>query len=422
MPVSCYIYATLLVLYVLYVILIEKVSFSIKNIFFTFYFLFYGPAFFSYNNKIGFTDINTKTAYMLSVFIIFFWLGTVTLRAISNTKINYRNWYKQELSPVYINKVLLYFIVITTSFFMLLGLFFYGGINNFQKMLTSSLSEELVSALRAETADLGWSWSLINYITAALARFIAFILIGLYIINRDKLTLFVAIAYFSLVSLCLLANLSKSSFLVFFTQVLILIFLLKNIKLNLVKGLSILFVVLPLIIFIYLNYTTAKDAGTALDLISFRIFGEPNRVLNMYPENWPLQKPHTYGMNIRLIHNLFSSKEYVSASAYLGGNRKGISFNAIFIADAWVDFSYFGVALFSFLIGTYLSYLDYMCFRKKNIMNIALIASAIIGTFTLINSGMITALIGFGLLTMPILHFCLRIRFEDTRLLNLTDK
>lgn len=411
MPFAFSLYASLVILYILFVVFIEKISFSIKNMFFLFFLIFYGPAFFSYNGKIGYSAININSAYILSIFIVFFWLGGLLLRSFGALHINYRHWYREKLEPIYINKVSLYALVLVTAFFMVLGLFVYGGINGFRQVLSSSLTESFVSELRDEGADRGWSWKLINYLSASLTRFICFILIGLYVLNRDRWTLVVATVYFLLVSLCLLANLSKSAFLVFFTQILVLIFLLKNYKLDLGRGVLILMVILPMTIFVYLNYTGAQDAKMALELIQFRVFDEPNRVLNMYSEYWPQVKAHTYGSNVRLIHNFFKDTPYQSAAEFLAEGKKGRTYNAIFIADAWVDFSYWGVALFSVFMGAYLSFLDYLCFSRKNVLNIALLACTLIGTFTLVNAGMITALIAFGLLTMPILHYCLRIRF-----------
>jgi oligosaccharide repeat unit polymerase len=156
--------------------------------------------------------------------------------------------------------------------------------------------------------------------------------------------------------------------------------------------------------------TNASNTGDALGLIGSRIFKEPIRVMELYPHYYPDIYPHTWGLNIRLIHDVFSSDNFIPAYVAVTGGLEHASFNAMFIADAYVDFSYLGVIIQSVFVGFILSSLDYTVFARNNYLHKALIASLLIGIFSLINIGLVTSLFGFGLITLPILSSILEIK------------
>ena len=60
---------------------------------------------------------------------------------------------------------------------------------------------------------------------------------------------------------------------------------------------------------------------------------------------YPDYLPHTWGMNIGLLHNVFGSGDLVSAHTQVANffGADGATFDAFFVADAWVDFAYGGV-------------------------------------------------------------------------------
>jgi len=138
-------------------------------------------------------------------------------------------------------------------------------------------------------------------------------------------------------------------------------------------------------------------------LLADRIFDEPIRCLQLYPYYYPKIYPYTYGMNIRVIHDMFSNAHYVPANVLVSGSQfNQVTFNAMFIADAYVDFSYPGVIVQSIFVGYYLSYLDVLIFRGNSYMKKALFAAVLIGIFNLINAGLVVSFFAFGLITLPI--------------------
>ena len=61
---------------------------------------------------------------------------------------------------------------------------------------------------------------------------------------------------------------------------------------------------------------------------------------------YPRYLPHTWGMNIGLIHRCSAAAIFFAharVANFFGAD--GATFDSFFIADAWVDFSYAGVVM-----------------------------------------------------------------------------
>ena len=75
-----------------------------------------------------------------------------------------------------------------------------------------------------------------------------------------------------------------------------------------------------------------------------------------------------------------------------------------FIADAWVDFSYAGVFVFSMVAGATCRLIDAVYLVKgKTAVGIAIMAAAFSGVFALLVSALNTAFLSGGLLLAPLL-------------------
>ncbi|AMS26767.1 hypothetical protein AEM51_06785 [Bacteroidetes bacterium UKL13-3] len=295
---------------------------------------------------------------------------------------------------------------------ILLGLFLYGGIDSLKYVIANPLTPEEFGMLRANSGVQGWISSFYSYSITALGRFVGFLFLGVAIYKKRRLETIVAYAYLILIFIGLMANLSKSSAVVFLFQIVVFHSILYNKAINFSKAL--LFLLLSIVLFaaIYLFTTTAEDIPTALSLFSHRIFGEPNRVLAQYTEYYPNIYPHTYGLNIRLVHSLIGTGEFISSDALLAGNIIGATVNTIFIGDAWVDFGYWGVMYQSLFLGAYLAILDYIVFNKKNLYTKAMCATLILGILSLSSIALLACLIGFGLLSIPIFSVLFKIKFR----------
>ena len=63
--------------------------------------------------------------------------------------------------------------------------------------------------------------------------------------------------------------------------------------------------------------------------------------------------PHTWGMNIGLLHAIFGRGDLLSAHTQVAKffGADGATFDAFFVGDAWVDFAYGGVFVMSIVVG-----------------------------------------------------------------------
>ena len=155
--------------------------------------------------------------------------------------------------------------------------------------------------------------------------------------------------------------------------------------------------------------TNSEDAGDAMAQALDRITDEPNRVLREYFIWWPNRFPHSYGLNIRPIHAIFGHGEFEPAYKtvvyqYLDYNNPFVgTWPSMYIADAWVDFSYYGVLIFSIIAGFMLTFLDYILKKHKNAYGAALFAGLVGSLFTLIENSLLTAFLTGGFLILPFL-------------------
>lgn len=327
--------------------------------------------------------------------------------------LNYYKWFNKPDLETYINNGTLIAFTFITGLIILLGLFVYGGIDSLITALTNSaVNADSLVQLRLDSGVHGWISPLFVYSIFSIVRLISFLLIGYAFFKKSLLLKCLAYMYTGLVMLALLANLAKSPFAFFFLQVIIFHLLLFNVKINFKRTVLMVFLFVVLLIPIYLLLTNAENSITALDLISYRLFAEPNRVLDLYPFYYPNIYPFAHGMNIRLIHDLLSSSTYTPANIAVAGGQEDVTFNAVFIADAWVDFSYWGVIVQSFVLGLLLSFLDQKIFSKNNFVHKSLFAAILIGIFSLASTSLVTSLFSFGLLSIPLLLVLLKIRFR----------
>ena len=76
----------------------------------------------------------------------------------------------------------------------------------------------------------------------------------------------------------------------------------------------------------------------------------------------------------------------------------------MFIADAWADFSYFGVIGFSIVVGMICRAIDIVLLvRGKTVTAVAVLAAAFLGVYNLMISALPTSMLSGGLILPPLL-------------------
>ena len=145
--------------------------------------------------------------------------------------------------------------------------------------------------------------------------------------------------------------------------------------------------------------------GDILGWLGYRFFEVNNEGIYQTFYVYPHYLPHSWGMNIGLIHTIFESGDLIPAysrvASFFGAD--GATFDVVFIGDAWVDFSYGGVVVISLLVGFVVKSLDIFAMSLgKSPITIALLGSGIYGVFQLQVNSAFTAFLSGGLVIIPL--------------------
>jgi hypothetical protein len=206
-----------------------------------------------------------------------------------------------------------------------------------------------------------------------------------------------------------LATLNKAPPVVFLLQFLLLYMVLtgKTFSMRTVlSGLAVtavLFAVIVKLTFPALNMTAV------FQFLYYRVFEIPNEVLLEYFAAIPAWLPYEWGTGLfgflRTDSSAASVPTYLTVAAVTRGSLESSS-NAMFIADAWAQFSWMGVAVFSFLAGAIVRSIDLYAFGRGFTDETAvIIAACFYGVLTMLFTSLTTALITGGLALIPLLSF-----------------
>jgi hypothetical protein len=156
----------------------------------------------------------------------------------------------------------------------------------------------------------------------------------------------------------------------------------------------------------------------AFSFFYYRAFDISNQALLEYFGAIPELIPYMLGDNIRplatlLGHVYVPSYDTVSRVWRFTG---GSTTTAMFIADAWADFSYFGVIAFSLGVGMVCRAIDIILLvGGKTVTAVATLAAAFIGIYNLMISALPTSMLSGGLILPPLIVILI---LESQRLVN----
>jgi hypothetical protein len=224
-------------------------------------------------------------------------------------------------------------------------------------------------------------------------------------INRSWILLLATSLLFLVVMVGKSETLSKAPPAFFFIQLIVAALLAFRNRVSWRTGLGVLLaIVLVLYPIIRLTVTAYDDFGP-MGFIYYRIFEVPSEAILETFAAFPFRYPHTWGADIRPLATIMGL-DYVPAYtiiSQLWHNTKDATSNALFIADAWVDFSYAGVIVFSIIAGAVCRLIDAIYLvNGKTVLGIAIMAAVFAGVFTLLMSALNTAFLSGGLLLAPI--------------------
>ena len=143
-----------------------------------------------------------------------------------------------------------------------------------------------------------------------------------------------------------------------------------------------------------------------LNFVYYRVFEVGNQALLENFATFPLVHPYMWGTNLRPVAMLMGL-HFIPAFSIVAHTWYGtydVTSPALFIADAWADFSYAGVFVFSVIAGAVCRSIDAIFLvHGKTAVGVAVLGAAFLGVYTLLNTALNIALFSGGLLLAPIL-------------------
>lgn len=230
------------------------------------------------------------------------------------------------------------------------------------------------------------------------------------ILKRSWTLLLAAILLFLVTMLGEIETLSKAPPAFFLIQIALAVMLAFTTKLSW-KAAAAAGAFVALAIFLSTWMIVISPSGTsALETAYTRVFEMENETLVENFAVFPALHPFMWGANIRPIAML-TGQSFVPAYRIVAdiwyGSRE-ITSPSLFIADAWADFSYAGVLVFSIVAGAVCRGVDLAFLAQgKSVVAIAVLSATFIGIFTLLTTALNTALLSGGLLLAPLLAFAL---------------
>jgi oligosaccharide repeat unit polymerase len=148
------------------------------------------------------------------------------------------------------------------------------------------------------------------------------------------------------------------------------------------------------------------DSSEVLSFFYYRAFDISNEAVLEFFGAYPGRLPHAWGSNIHLLAKILGleyAPSFDSVSRVWRGTG-GSTTTAMFIADAWADFSFAGVIVFSIVAGVICRAIDLaLLARGKTVIAVAVLAAAFIGIYNVMISALPTAVLSGGLVLPPLL-------------------
>jgi oligosaccharide repeat unit polymerase len=199
---------------------------------------------------------------------------------------------------------------------------------------------------------------------------------------------------------------AKSPWLVFVLQIIIVFQAIRSLRFGLGRFLIVTITLLLGVVLAVVIAIPQLDFPNIVEFLSYRFFEVNNEVVYQTFYVYPKYLPHTWGMNIGLIHNIFGEGDLMSAHTRVASffGAEGATFDSFFIGDAWVDFSYGGVMLMAVGVGFVVKAVDiFVMSLGKTPLSLALLGSGMYGLFQLEVTSAFTAFFSGGLVLIPLL-------------------
>lgn len=309
--------------------------------------------------------------------------------------------------------------LLTIGVFLLVQFVFVAPPSELYRYYLSDINEFEKVAIRRSATLAFYPY---NILLATIFPFVSFILIAQVQrdinlgIKRSKIKQY-AIFLTLLVMLAKLSQYNKSGPIIFALQILFVVNYAKKLKFGIgVWHLKIF--LMGLIAIVGVTAVVNSDGSWILTLFSAfdRVFMIPNEVIFEYFYSIPEHLEFSYGSGISWISFFTTSSSQEAVATYwkvgeIVRGEFGSTSNSFFIADAWSEFSWYGIVAFSIFAGWLIRWYDHQIVRwGTSPVAIALVVSAYNGAYTLGTTALTTAMLTGGLVLTPMFARILRNR------------
>jgi hypothetical protein len=357
------------------------------------------------------TDTVPAVRTTVTVSFIIMWIGLILgielARAsnpvlLSRAHTAIRTWRSTALRDRSQTDQLLAAVGVLMAIFIFGVFFAYGKLAQIQTWLSIASAHDKLKYRIELGAQGGY---LYQTLVASVAPFVAFLLLskarlgGRVYLRAAGLLLCVAVLFGKA------GSFEKMPWLLFLLQLLVVSQAAKSLDVNLRRVL-----ILTLVLVAGATAATAlalsSEGVGVFEFLVYRLFEVNNEVIYQTFYVYPQHLPHTWGMNIGLVHSIIGSGELTSAHTQVANffGAFGATFDAFYIADAWVDFAYPGVAVMSIVVGFLVKSVDiFVASQGKTPIALALIGSGMYGLYQLQVTSAFTAFLSGGLVSIPLL-------------------
>ncbi|MBB3463074.1 O-antigen polymerase [Rhizobium sp. BK377] len=200
------------------------------------------------------------------------------------------------------------------------------------------------------------------------------------------------------------ATLSKAPLAIFILQLMVIEYLRRSLQLRL--GAALIFIAVCVMLFGAMTAIAVREVsgvGETLDFLFYRVFMIVNESLLEYFAAIPSVLPHSWGRQFSWLANILQSDSTPPTYLLVGAVHRGVmgsTTTAMFIADAWADFSWVGVLVLSLFAGFFVRWLDVELIvkRGKTAATISGLALGHYGVFIMLSTALQTAMVTGGLI------------------------
>jgi hypothetical protein len=247
---------------------------------------------------------------------------------------------------------------------------------------------------------------LYNVMGGALGAWLSFYLLAKWWVTRKRILLATWALLASTLLVAKFGTLAKAPWVLFAMQTLLVFYVVRRISVRPRTILVFGVVGVATLVFTASIAFPGAQVGSIFLYLVRRIFYIPNEGLYQTLYVYPDYLPHTQGLNVGLFHRLFGTGDltpaYSRVADFFGAFEA--NYNALFIADAWVDFSWAGVIGISLLVGVVIKLVDlYYAQLGKTPLTVSCFIAGLYGIDQLLATSAFTAFLSGGLLSIPLL-------------------